>query len=160
MKTVCTFVAVFEDVEIAVSAVGFNQSESKLFLDTNLIADFLLNLNSNDKFEQPLSEEYLKQIKLARDYQNLSELQGLCSELRVQYFILFNQIDVGTPEVVKSKFLTKAQAQIRARRYSHRYLTYWYVREVKPGEFEPWAYSSDDAQTVTTFYCGEDWTDK
>ena len=59
MKTVCTFVAVFEDVEIAVSAVGFNQSESKLFLDTNLIADFLLNLNSNDKFEQPLSEEYL-----------------------------------------------------------------------------------------------------
>ena len=156
MKTVCTFVAVFEDVEIAVSAVGFNQSESKLFLDTNLIADFLLNLNSNDKFEQPLSEEYLKQIKLARDYQNLSELQGLCSELRVQYFILFNQIDVGTPEVVKSKFLTKSQAQIRARRYSHRYLTYWYVREVKPGEFEPWAHDLDDGLTVNSYYCGKE----
>ena len=61
---------------------------------------------------------------------------------------------------LKSRFLTKKQADRLAKEYSLKYCTFWFVREVKPGEFEPWAYSSDDAQTVTTFYCGEDWTDK
>ena len=50
--------------------------------------------------------------------------------------------------------MTRAVACIKARRYSDRYSTFWYVREVSPGQFAPWAHSSDDARTVATFYCG------
>lgn len=48
-------------------------------------------------------------------------------------------------------------ACIYARRYSKKYLTFWYVREVKPGHFEPWAHSSDDEMTKKCYYCGREW---
>ena len=53
--------------------------------------------------------------------------------------------------------MTKIQAHIQARRYSDRYSTFWYVREVSPGNFQPYAHHSDDDRTVATFYCGEEW---
>ena len=53
--------------------------------------------------------------------------------------------------------MTKIQARIQARRYSDRYNTFWYVREVSPGVFQPYAHHSDDARTVSTFYCGKEW---
>ena len=53
--------------------------------------------------------------------------------------------------------MTKIQARIRARCYSDAYCTFWYVREVTPGVFQPYAHSSDDARTVVTFYCGKEW---
>ena len=51
--------------------------------------------------------------------------------------------------------MTKRQADILAKFYSKKYLTFWYVREVHPGQFEPWAHSSNDARTVSSFYCGD-----
>ena len=51
------------------------------------------------------------------------------------------------------------QARAHARKYSNKYLTFWYVREVKPGVFEPYAHSSDDKRTVATFYCGKKWSE-
>lgn len=54
--------------------------------------------------------------------------------------------------------MPKSWARALARRYSRKYLTFWYVREVTPGKFEPWAHSSDDERTVATFYCGKEWT--
>ena len=53
--------------------------------------------------------------------------------------------------------MTKIQARIQARRYSDRYNTFWYVREVSPGVFQPYAHHSDDERTVATFYCGKEW---
>ena len=53
--------------------------------------------------------------------------------------------------------MTKIQARIQARRYSDRYNTFWYVREVSPGVFQPYAHHSDDGRTVATFYCGKEW---
>ena len=53
--------------------------------------------------------------------------------------------------------MTKIQARIQARRYSDRYNTFWYVREVSPGVFQPYAHNSDDDRTVATFYCGKEW---
>ena len=53
--------------------------------------------------------------------------------------------------------MTKIQARIQARRYSDRYNTFWYVREVTPGVFQPYAHHSDDERTLATFYCGEEW---
>ena len=52
--------------------------------------------------------------------------------------------------------MTKIQAHIQARRYSDRYNTFWYVREVSPGVFQPYAHHSDDERTVATFYCGKE----
>ena len=52
------------------------------------------------------------------------------------------------------------QARALACKYSNKYLTFWYVREVKPGVFEPYAHSSDDERTVATFYCGQEWEPK
>ena len=56
--------------------------------------------------------------------------------------------------------MSKSQARIQARRYSDRYNTFWYVREVTPGVFQPYAHHSDDERTVSTFYCGEEWKPK
>ena len=53
--------------------------------------------------------------------------------------------------------MPKAQARAKARRYSRQYATFWYVREVSPGQFAPWAHHSDDERTVATFYCGKEW---
>ena len=53
--------------------------------------------------------------------------------------------------------MPKSQARAKARKYSRQYLTFWYVREVKPGEFQPYAHHSDDERTVATFYCGDEW---
>lgn len=53
--------------------------------------------------------------------------------------------------------MPKAQARAKARKYSRQYMTFWYVREVSPGQFAPWAHSSDDERTVATFYCGREW---
>lgn len=53
--------------------------------------------------------------------------------------------------------LSKMRARASARKFSRQYCTFWYVREVKPGVFEPWAHSSNDARTVASFYCGKDW---
>ena len=53
--------------------------------------------------------------------------------------------------------MTKIQARMQARRYSDRYNTFWYVREVSPGVFQPYAHHSDDDRTVATFYCGKEW---
>jgi len=47
------------------------------------------------------------------------------------------------------------QARIQAKLLSIQYAV-WYVRETKPGEFQPWAHSSDDAQTVATFLSGKE----
>ena len=51
------------------------------------------------------------------------------------------------------------RARALARKYSNKYLTFWHVREVKPGVFEPYAHSSDDERTVATFYCGKKWSE-
>ena len=53
--------------------------------------------------------------------------------------------------------MTKTQARVLAKRYSKKYLTFWYVREVSPEVFEPWAHSSDDQRTVAVFHCGKEW---
>ena len=53
--------------------------------------------------------------------------------------------------------MPKAQARAKARRYSRQYATFWYVREVTPGVFQPYAHNSDDERTVATFYCGKEW---
>ena len=53
--------------------------------------------------------------------------------------------------------MPKSQARAKARRYSRQYATFWYVREVSPGQFAPWAHHSDDERTVATFYCGDEW---
>ena len=55
--------------------------------------------------------------------------------------------------------MTLTMAKAKARRYSKQYSTFWYVRQVAPNKFEPWAHSSDDERTVATFYCGNDWTE-
>ena len=59
--------------------------------------------------------------------------------------------------MLKGNNMTKIQARIQARRYSDRYNTFWYVREVSPGVFQPYAHHSDDDRTVATFYCGKEW---
>ena len=56
---------------------------------------------------------------------------------------------------VPKRFLTKRQADILAKSFSKKYLTFWYVRQLSPLQFEPWAHSSNDAQTVSSFYCGD-----
>lgn len=53
--------------------------------------------------------------------------------------------------------MTKTQARVLAKRFSKKYLTFWYVREVSPGVFEPWAHCSDDQRTVAVFHCGKEW---
>jgi hypothetical protein len=55
--------------------------------------------------------------------------------------------------------MDKCVARAKARKYSKQYLTFWYVREVKPGDFQPYAHHSDDERTVATFYCGKEWKD-
>ena len=57
---------------------------------------------------------------------------------------------------LKSRFLTKKQADRLAKEYSLKYCTFWFVREVKPGEFEPWAHDLDDGLTVNSYYCGKE----
>lgn len=52
--------------------------------------------------------------------------------------------------------MTRSVACIKARRYSNRYNTFWYVREVKPGEFEPWAHGLDNGLTVNSYCCGKE----
>ena len=53
--------------------------------------------------------------------------------------------------------MPKSQARAKARKYSRQYMTFWYVREVTPGVFQPYAHHSDDERTVATFYCGKEW---
>lgn len=53
--------------------------------------------------------------------------------------------------------LTEIKARVQARRYSDRYNTFWYVREVSPGVFQPYAHHTNDDSTVATFYCGKEW---
>jgi len=53
--------------------------------------------------------------------------------------------------------MTKTMARAKARKYSKSYGTFWYVREVKPGEFQPYAQHSDNERTVAAFYCGKEW---
>lgn len=55
--------------------------------------------------------------------------------------------------------MTLIMAKAKARRFSKQYGTFWYVREVAPGKFEPWAHDSDDERTVATYFNGEDWTE-
>ena len=62
---------------------------------------------------------------------------------------------VTETKLTPKRFLTKKCADFLAKEYSKKYLTFWYVREVHPGQFEPWAHSSNDAQTVSSFYCGD-----
>lgn len=50
-------------------------------------------------------------------------------------------------------FLT---AHFLARKYSIQYLTWWYVREVSSGKFEPYAHDSDDERTFRAFYNGKE----
>lgn len=47
-----------------------------------------------------------------------------------------------------------SKAMYSAMRFSRKYVTHWYVREVSPGVYEAWAHSSDDEKTVACFYCG------
>ena len=54
--------------------------------------------------------------------------------------------------------MPKSQARAFARRYSRKYLTFWYVRDMQKGTFEPYAHHSDDERTLATFYCGKEWT--
>lgn len=54
-------------------------------------------------------------------------------------------------------YTSLACATIHARRFSDKYLTFWYVREVKANEFEAYAHSNDN-HTVSCFYCGKEWT--
>ena len=56
---------------------------------------------------------------------------------------------------VPKRFLTKRQADILSKSFSKKYLTFWYVREVEPGQFEPWAHDLNDALTISSFYCGD-----
>jgi len=44
-------------------------------------------------------------------------------------------------------------ARALARRYSKQYFT-WYVREVSPGNFQPYAHDSGDSQTVAAYMSG------
>lgn len=53
--------------------------------------------------------------------------------------------------------MTKIQARNQARRYSDRYKTFWYVREIFPGVFQHYARHSRDDRTIATFYCGKEW---
>jgi len=55
--------------------------------------------------------------------------------------------------------MTKIQACLKAKRLSIQYGV-WYVREVKPGAFEPWAHSSDDAQTVACYISGKEFIEE
>lgn len=48
------------------------------------------------------------------------------------------------------------RAKRSARLLSRKYNTFWYVREVVPGQFEAWAHDSGDDKTVATFYCGQE----
>ena len=50
------------------------------------------------------------------------------------------------------------QAKRLAKRYSTKYLTFWYVRQVAADQFEPYAHDSGDAATVACFYCGRNWS--
>lgn len=58
-----------------------------------------------------------------------------------------------------TRSMTREQASRLAKKYSEQYFTFWYVREVQPGKFQPWAHSSDDARTIETWYCGQDWSE-
>lgn len=51
--------------------------------------------------------------------------------------------------------MTLTIASIKARRLSLEYGTFWYVREVSPNVFEPYAHHSDDERTVATYYNGQ-----
>lgn len=53
--------------------------------------------------------------------------------------------------------MDKYSAMRLAKKYSRDYGTFWYVRDVGNGNFEPWAHSSDDAATVACYYSGERW---
>ena len=52
--------------------------------------------------------------------------------------------------------MTKIQARRQARRSSLCRCTFWYVREVSPGVFQPYGHHSDDDRTVAMFYCGKE----
>ena len=62
---------------------------------------------------------------------------------------------VTETKLTPKRFHTKRRADFLAKEYSKKYLTFWYVREVKPGQFEPWAHDLDDGLTVSSFYCGD-----
>lgn len=49
------------------------------------------------------------------------------------------------------------QARRDAKHFSQKYGTFWYVREVTPGDYQPWAHDSDDERTVATYFCGAEW---
>ena len=49
--------------------------------------------------------------------------------------------------------MTLLRAKLLAKHYSNQYYS-WYVREVTPGNFEPWAHDSEDHQTVAAYYSG------
>lgn len=51
--------------------------------------------------------------------------------------------------------MTLTQAKLKAARYSIRYGV-WYVRRIRDNEFEPYAYSSDDSDTVACFIAGKE----
>lgn len=55
--------------------------------------------------------------------------------------------------------MTLDQAKFKARKFSNQYSTFWYVREVKPGQFEPWAHDPEDGTIVATYYLGKPWTE-
>ena len=50
-------------------------------------------------------------------------------------------------------------AKIKARRYSKKYGTFWYVRQVAPNDYQPYAHNSDDERTVATYFNGVDWSE-
>ena len=56
---------------------------------------------------------------------------------------------------VPKPFLTKRQADVLAKSFSKKYLTFWYVRQISPLQFEPWAHDLNDGLTVSSFYCGD-----
>lgn len=53
-------------------------------------------------------------------------------------------------------YTSLACATIHAKRFSNKYLTFWYVREVKANEFQAYAHNNS-SHTVRTFYCGKEW---
>ena len=67
---------------------------------------------------------------------------------------ILEPVVTGSVKIAKP-FLTKRQADILAKSFSKKYLTFWYVRQISPLQFEPWAHDLDDGLTVSSFYCGD-----
>ena len=70
--------------------------------------------------------------------------------------MLYNRQWAMSPASWKgSNIMTLTQAKLKAARYSIRYGV-WYVRRIRDNEFEPYAYSSDDSDTVACFIAGKE----